>query len=346
VAGAKYIYGVINANNKKKFVPVEEAKTGEVYSICYQDIASVVSDYPESFFGYGTREEVAKKLVSHQTVIEEVMKEYAIIPFKFGTLLENDDEVKKVLESGYFEFKDWLREMDKKIELDVVALWNDFNSVIKKIGEEKEDIRNFIQEVAKKPPKETFQDRVKIGCMIKDVCDKKREVLQKEMLEFLREKAKIENFKKHEIMDDKMILNYAFLLDKDKEKEFDQALGELNKHYSERINFKCVGPLPLYSFSTYEVKKVDYEAIEKARKLLGLAEEISASNVKEAYRRLVQEKHPDKLPDDSDSSRMFEEIQSAYKLLLDYCGTEKKSLIRENVQGTYTVSVFDIEKEM
>ena len=78
---------------------------------------------------------MAEKLVSHQTVIEKIMKEYTIIPFKFGTLLENDDEIRKVLESGYSEFKNRLEEVDKKIELDVVALWSDLNSVIKKIGE-------------------------------------------------------------------------------------------------------------------------------------------------------------------------------------------------------------------
>lgn len=346
MAQAKYIYGVIDTSEEKKFAPVEKTKTGEVYTLPYQDVACVVSDYPKSSFDYGTREEVAKKLVSHQAVIEKIMKEHTIIPIKFGTLLENGDEVKEVLEKAYSEFKDSLEKSDKKIELNLAALWNNLNSVIKKIGDEDEEIRKFKEEIAKKSPEDTFQDRVKIGSMIKEALYKKRDELQKEMIEFLMDKVKVNEAKKHERMDDTMVLNCAFLLDKDKEKEFDQALNELNKKYNERINFRCVGPLPLYSFATYEVKKVDLEAIDKARKLLGLGEGVSASDIKAAYRQLVREKHPDKLPNDIDAQNRFEEIQKAYKMLLDYCGTEKMSLKKEDVKGTYMIGIFDIEGEM
>jgi len=341
----KYIYGVINTNKEKKFKPPEAVQTGEINTIPFQDIACVVSDYPKSSFDYGTREEVAKKLVGHQAVIEKIMKEHTIIPIKFGTLLENKEEVEKVLESGYFGFKERLDKFDKKIELDAVAAWNDLNSVIKKIGEEDEAIKNFKEEIVKKPPEEAFQDRVKIGSMIKDALEKKRDELQVEMIEFLKGKAEVNDSKKHEIMDDKMILNCAFLLDEDKENKLDQALNELNKMYNEAINFRCVGPLPPYSFTTYEVKKADFEEIDKARKLLDLGEEVNASEIKEAYRKLAQEKHPDKFPDDIDAQKEFEEIHKAYKLLVDFCGAEKRSLKKEDVMGAYMISILDIGKE-
>jgi len=343
---AIYVYGIINSNEKKKFGSVEKASTGEIYTIPYQDIACVVSDYPKNCFDFGTREEVAKKLVVHQAAIEKVMKEYTIIPIKFGTLLENGDEVKKVLEKGYFEFKDKLKKLNEKIELDVAALWNDLNSIIKEIGDEDETVRKFKEEIAKKPPEETFQDRVKIGNMIKEALDKKKDELQREMLELLKNEVEVNEFIKHELMDDRMILSCAFLLDRDMESGFDRALNELNERYNETVNFRCVGPLPLYSFSTYEVKKADFKAIDKARELLGLGEEVDASDIKKAYRKLVREKHPDKFPNDIDAQKKFEEIQASYKLLLNYCQNENKSLKKEDVQGTYMIGIFDIEGEM
>ena len=346
MAQAIYIYGIINSNEYKKFGSIEKAKSGEVYTIPYQDIACVVSNYPKGSFDYGTRDAVAKKLVTHQSVIEKIMKEHTIIPIKFGTLLENSDEIRKLLERGYFEFKDKLKKIDRKIELDVAAVWSDLNSVIKKIAEEDEEIRNFKEEIAKKPPEDTFQARVKIGSMVKDALDKKRGEFQREMLEILKDKIKVNEFKKHDLMDDKMIFSCAFLLDKDKEGEFDVALNELNENYNDIVNFRCVGPLPLYSFSSYEVKKADYDAIEKARKLLGLSEEVDAPDIKAAYRKLVQEKHPDKFPNDIGAQREFEEIQAAYKMLLNYCRSEKKSLKKEDVQGTYMISIFDIGGEI
>jgi len=248
------------------------------------------------------------------------MEEHTIIPIKFATLLANSDEVKNVLEKGYSGFKDKLKKLDKKIELDVAAVWNDLDSVIKKIGDEDEEVRNFKAEIAKKPSEDTFQDRVKIGSMIKEALDKKKEELQREMLEFLKDKVKVDEAKKHELMDDSMVLNSAFLLDKDKEKEFDQALNELNKRYNERINFRCVGPLPLYSFASHEVKKVSFKEIDEARNMLELGEETTLNEIKESYRKLAQKYHPDNDPNNPDLEKKFENITKAYKLLVSFCG--------------------------
>jgi hypothetical protein len=338
---AIYIYGVINSNEKKKFSPINKTNACEFYTIPFQDIACVVSDYPEDSLYHRIKEEVVKELVSHQTVIERIMKEHTIVPVKFGTLLENRNEVRKVLEKGYFEFKQRLKEIDKKIELDLAAMWNDLNSVIKKISEEDEEIRKFKEEIAKKPPKDSFQDRIKIGSMINDSLDKRREELQKEMLEFLKSKVKIEGSKKHETMYDRIVLNCAFLLDKNREHEFDKALSRLNEMFEDRVNFRCIGPLPPYSFFTYEIKKANFEVIDVARKLLGLGVEVDASDIKTAYRRLVQEKHPDRHFNNIDAQKQFEEIQKAYKLLLDYCRSGKKPLNKEDVEDTYLMSIFD-----
>jgi hypothetical protein len=338
-----YVYGVINSDEKKEFTPAMKASSGAVYTIPHQDIACVVSNHQESSFDNRTREKAAKELISHQTVVENVMKEFSIIPIKFGTTLENADEVRRILERGYSEFKETLEDIDNKIELDVVAVWDDLDSVIKKIGEENREIRKFKEEIAKKSSADTFQERVKIGSMIKDILDKKRCAFQREMLEFLYNKVKIDESKKHVLMADQMVLNCAFLLDRDRENEFDQALRELNERYKERMNFRCVGPLPLYSFFTFEVKKVDFDDIDKAKKLLGLGEEVNALEIKTSYRRLARDRHPDRFPDDIDAQQKFEEIQSAYKMLLNYCQDERTSLRKDDIEGSYIINIFDIE---
>ena len=316
----KYIYGVIprlrsgqvNSDGEKSF-----GTGGEVYTISHQDIACVVSDTNMDSFNSMPKETLGRRLVEHQATIEKIMKDYTIIPFKFGTIVEEEMEVKRVLQSGYGEFKEKLQIIDKKIELDVVALWNDLNGVIKKLGEENNQIKAFKDQIAKRPPEETLQDRIKIGSMVKDALDEKRGVLQSEMLDFLKEKAA--DFQKHELMDDKMILNCAFLLDKNKEKGFEQALNELDARFNEEINFKCVGPLPPYSFSTIELKKVGYAEINQARQLLGLNEEVTLSEIKESYRQLALKFHPDSNSNDPSLKKRFEEIVRAYKLLTNYC---------------------------
>ena len=310
-----YIYGVVRNSQEKNLVKNEISEG--VYTIPYQDIACVVSDTNMDSFNSMPKEVLGRHLVKHQATIEKIMKDYTVIPFKFGTIVE--DEVKKVLQTGYREFKEKLQIMDKRIELDVIALWNDLNSVIKKIGEEDNQIKTFKEKISKMPPEETLQNRIKIGSMIKDALEERRDILQSEMLDFLKEKAA--DFQKHELMDDNMILNYAFLLDKDKEKEFDCTLNELNARYNEEINFRCIGPLPPYSFSTIELKRAGYAEINGARQLLGLNEEVTIDEIKESYRQLTLKFHPDNNSNDSNLKKRFEDITKAYKLLTNYCHT-------------------------
>jgi len=340
---SKYLFGIIRNNNEQmRLDNIKEKSLGKIYSISYQDISGVVRDYPGDRFDFGTREEVAKKLVSHQTVIEKVMENFSIIPIKFGTVIRDEQEVKRILIKAYWEFKESLEKFREKIELDVVVSWKDLNALIKKIGDENKEIRDLKEKISQKQKKEdVFQEKIKIGAMIKEVIDKKKDDLQKEIIEILSSKTKIENVKKHELMNDSMILNCGFLLHKEKEKEFNNALHELNDYYNDSLKFRCLGPLPLYSFLTYEIKRVDVNDIDQAKELLDLPHEFKVTDIKESYRHLIKEKHPDKFPHKPEAQKEFEEIQKAYKLLMDCYRHKKKPIEKDNKQSDFVISIFN-----
>ena len=50
---------------------------------------------------------------------------------------------------------------------------------------------------------------------------------------------------------------------------------------------------------------------------LGVPKNASAADLKKAYRRLVQQYHPDKNPGDAEAEKRFKEIQHAYDVLSD-----------------------------
>ena len=310
----RYIYGIIKTDKGKAFGPCGINADEEVYTVDHQDIASVVSDSPIQDYSSMLKETLGHLLIRHQTIIEKVMKDHTIIPMKFGTFVSDNDEVIEILRRGYTQFKELFSTVvDGKIELDVAATWNDLNSIMKEIGEEDKKIREFKTEIIKRPPSQTFQDRIKIGMMIKDALDKRRKKEQAHIMNYL--KKPVVDFQKHQGMDDKMILNCAFLLEKRKEPDFDLKLEELDKRYKQKVNFRCVGPLPPYSFSTCQLKKVGYNQIDRARKLLGLREKVSLGKIKESYRKFAQKNHPDKHSDDMQFNEEFEKITQAYKLL-------------------------------
>src|ERR671934_1386312 len=52
-------------------------------------------------------------------------------------------------------------------------------------------------------------------------------------------------------------------------------------------------------------------------KVLGVARDASADEIKKAYRRLARENHPDRNPDDPAAEERFKSIQQAYDTLSD-----------------------------
>ena len=311
----KYIHGIIEASEEKLFNSCGISAHEEVYSIPYQDISAVVSD--SQFINYITlpKNQVARYLLVHQQVIEKIMDSYTIIPMKLGTYAFNVREIEEILSKGYAMFKDIFRKINNKIEIDVVATWNDLNSIIKEIGEG-EEIKELKEKLLSRPEGVSVEDQIKIGSLIKNILDKKREKLASDIGDVLG-RMSIDSIE-HGLMDDRMILNIAFLIDRDKRTEFEKRLDELNTLYNEKIDFRCVGPLPSYSFYTAEVKKIRFEDIQWAREKLGLNYIAYKEEIVKAYRSKANLYHPDKSPDVPNAERQFNEIYRAYRILLEY----------------------------
>ena len=322
---SKYIYGIIAAPEERLFNSYRRNICEGVYTIPYQDISAIISD--SQFVDYTNlpKHQIARYLLSHQQVIEKIMDSYTIIPMKLGTYAFNIKEVEEILNRGYQTLKDMLMKINNKIEMDVVATWNDLNSVIKEIGKGQE-IKELKEKLISKSEGVSLEDQIKIGGFIKNILDKNREKLASEIGDILG-KASIGS-RVHGLIDDRMIFNAAFLIDKDKKAEFEGRLDDLNELYDKKIDFRCVGPLPTYSFYTVEVKKISFEDIEWARGKLRLNNMATKDEIIKAYRNKANLHHPDKNAGSMDAERQFNEISRAYKILLE-CSDGDADLFNE-----------------
>lgn len=308
-----YLYGLIEADEERDFGPIGLGGL-EVSTLHHQGIAAVVSPSPVSGFDGLAKEILLPYLFAYQSVIEKVMGEgYTVIPVKFGTVAKDEGEARRILREGHPRFKEALERMRSRIELDVAAFWEDLQAILREIGEQ-EEIKQLREAIASRPPHETLEERVQIGKMVKAALERKRDEVANELLDAFKGPAC--DFRYHDLLDDSMILNAAFLIEKEKEGEFDRRLIEVSECCDGRIRFRCVGPLPPYSFSTVEVKKIPFEAVERARKLLGIVEGADPTEVKKAYRRAAQRSHPDKNPSGRGPDGRFQELKEAYQLLV------------------------------
>lgn len=302
----KYIYGIVETPEARSFGPC-------AYTIPYRDISAAVSDSEVFDFRTMTKEAAARHLLEHQRVIEEIMDSHTVIPMKLGTFAPGVRGVEEILTTGYAMFKKIFLVIIGKIEMDVVAAWNDIGSIIREIGEHP-DIKNLKEELVSRPEGASLKDRMRMGAMVKYFLDGRKQRLAVETEVTLSDL--VMNKRRHGLMDDSMIFNTAFLIDKDKKAEFENRLCKINSLYEEKINFRCVGPLPPYSFYTAAIKKMSVAEIKWAKGKLGLGDSITEEEIKRAYRNSALECHPDMTL--GETNGQFSELNRAYNLLLEY----------------------------
>jgi len=351
-----YIYGILNSDKELFFGPHGVTACEEVYTVSYRDISAVVSDSemvdtstslsidPERAkrveqvdYMHMRKDALAMLLVRHQKAIEKIMSlGHTIIPMRLGTFAKDEAEIKHILACGHTVIKDIFGKISNVIETDITATWGDFNSILKEIGKD-EEIKKIKERLLINPKAVTVDDQMKIGLMVKKVLESKREGYAKEIQDTL--KSVSQDFKAHELMDDKMVANMAFLINKARHKDFEVKVDGLNTEFNEKLNFRCVGPLPPYSFYTLEIKTLKNEEIDWAKKRLGILNDITSKNeLKKAYQRQALSTHPDRNPNMPYAEKEFDEVNKAYKILADYCAAneqanpvrDEKSLIGTN----------------
>ena len=93
-------------------------------------LGAVISDSPISQYSV-TR----ANTMAHQKVMEEVMKQYPMLPVRFGTVGEGTDLIReRILNARYGELKDSLNYMSDKAELGLKAIWSDIKLIFQVPG--------------------------------------------------------------------------------------------------------------------------------------------------------------------------------------------------------------------
>ncbi len=312
-----YLYGVVPAPGApgKNFGAIG-LDGGDVHTVSDGGIGIVVSKSDRIPFSAISPERTLQYLAQHQQVLERVMLDSSVIPVKFGTFCEkadDDGQILKILRSGRREFAEALKKYAGKVEVDLVAFWGDLKSVLAEIAGDEAVISAKAQ--LGNQTQATTEQCVRLGQLVKDLLDQKNKAIAECLLVTLR--SKWQNIVVNPARDDSAVLNAAVLIDRAEEADLDQILEQLDRGYDSRINFRRVGPLPPYSFATAEVKSVQASRLDAARRALGLSESASLTEIKVAYRRLLQEVHPDRNsnPRAADS---LKDISAAYELLEEY----------------------------
>jgi Gas vesicle synthesis protein GvpL/GvpF len=249
----KYIYCIIGANQERNFGPIGIGGRGDdVLTIGYENLSMVVSNCPVSKMSVSR-----ENMLAHERVIEEVMKEFTVLPVRFCTIAAGTDEIRNLLDRRYKEFRNLLRDMDHKIELGVKALWKDMESIFSEIVEENGDIRELKENIRNEADKRNMQSRMEVGRMVEAALARKKEREAEKIVEAQRRTSA--DHKLSKTFSNEMFMNASFLVDQGREKEFDNIMEDLGDEYRDRVRFMYAGPFPPYNFVSIVIYPEEWE---------------------------------------------------------------------------------------
>lgn len=251
VKEGKYIYCITGSNQFQSFGPLGIGGRGdEVYTICFNDIAAVVSNSPIKKYPVSR-----ENMIPHERAIEEVIKAHTVLPVRFATIAEDEGKVRKILEKEYDRFVNLLKNLEGKKELGLKTIFKE-DVIYKDILERYEDIRILKEKIATLPPEKTYYQRMEIGERVKAALEKEKEKCKGDILNTLSPLAV--EVKTNNTYGELMIINAAFLVEKHKEAEFDQRVNGLEDKYGNKTKFKYVGTLPPFNFVNLVINTGEY----------------------------------------------------------------------------------------
>ena len=246
----KYVYCIIQSDEPLRFGPIGiGAEPADVHTVSYKALAAVVSDTPVEVFD-ATRENV----LAHERVNETVMRKHTVIPMSFGTVFKTRDDIVELLRAAYEAFNDVLNKMEDKLEFGLKVLW-DREVMLREIENEDEDVRRLKTEISSQKGS-TYFARMQYGRLMDAALESRSERYVREIFEELRPVSVASRANKP--IGDKMIMNAAFLVAREKETAFDSKVKQIGARH-DKLTFKYTGPWPPYNFVNIRLK------LERAR---------------------------------------------------------------------------------
>jgi hypothetical protein len=244
-ARGRYVYCIIRSTDRLRFGALGLGdEPAQVYTVNHRDLCAVVSDTP-----MGIHDPTRENVLAHQRVNETVMREHTVIPMSFGTVFKTNDDIVELLRSAYDAFSDVLTKMKDKVEYGLKVLW-DRDQIMQEIEDEDEDVRRLKNEIMSQKGS-TYFARMQYGRLMDAALQARSERYTGEIVSALRDVSVASRSNKP--IGDMMIMNFAFLVERNKEAAFDAKVKAIGGRHDE-LTFKYTGPWPPYNFVNIRLK--------------------------------------------------------------------------------------------
>ncbi|AWS40640.1 GvpL/GvpF family gas vesicle protein [Streptosporangium sp. 'caverna'] len=241
VSTGSYVYGIVPVD-----VELDDARgvgepPGRVKLIRHGEIAALVSDV-------ATNRPLGKPqdLMAHQRLLDSAAAEVPVLPLRFGAVMTDDESVvDELLTPHHDAFLAGLKELEGRAEYVIKGRYAERAILAEVLGENAEAAR-LRQEIAGKPEDATWDARIRLGEVINQSVEAKRDADTRAMVEALAPLCVA--IAVREATHEQDAVHLAALVETDRQDELEQALDEFARRWEGRVDLRLIGPLAAYDF--------------------------------------------------------------------------------------------------
>jgi len=235
-----YVYGLITADTELPDGLTGLGPSGQVATIAYGRVAAVVSDVPlDRPLG------VRGDLVAHETVLVTLAARGAVVPMRFPAVVEEHAIVDELLAPNEDHFVQLLESLEGRAQFTLTGRYEQ-DAVLREVLEGDEEIRALREKVRELPEDASYYDRVRLGELIVRELEQRQETEGTGIVERLEPLAvaTVTN----QLASPEDVVNVAFLVERDRQEEFENAVEGIGEELVGRIRLRLLGPVAPYDF--------------------------------------------------------------------------------------------------
>ncbi|MUV37889.1 Protein GvpF [Lentibacillus sp. JNUCC-1] len=236
-----YIFCGVQLEEEKDFgsITVEETDRN-IFTIHFKDAAMVAAEVPMKIY-----KPSKENLMMHQNVITKVMNTCdTVIPISFGNVFKTKEDVAVLLENLYPQSSELFPKIKGKIEVGLKVIGK--KDWLEEQVQQKPEIGAIASTVHSKSEAAGYYDRIKLGEAAQKMITSLQQNIQTDIYQPLE--AYAEAAVLNDPIGERMLLNASFLIDKEREAEFDEQVNIAHDQWQDKVDFQYTGPWPAYNF--------------------------------------------------------------------------------------------------
>lgn len=240
-AEGRWIYGVVPAGSKLRHLR-GGAQTPEAWIVESGKLGAIVGALPRND-ARGTRDQA----LAHSRVLEAVAADAPVIPFRFGAIVPGGDEEvgHDLLDAYHDQLTPLLERLKGVVQMTLKVDYRE-DVLLGEILESEPEIAQLRDVTRRAPEPAARAERIRLGELINAAVELRRQRDAAEILQELGQMAA--SAAPDQLEREYMVLNEAFLIERERRDEFEDAVDAVAENRDHRMQFRLLGPMPAYNF--------------------------------------------------------------------------------------------------